>query len=929
MEKFLIIDGNSILNRAFYGVNAKMTSKTAGIHTNAIYGFLNIFWMIKDKFEPNYIAVAFDLSAPTFRHKMYKDYKGTRKGMPDELREQLPYIKEVLNALNIFIIEKEGVEADDILGTISKENEKNNIFTYILTGDRDSFQLISDTASVILPKSGSKKTEYFIYTPELLYENYGIKPYQVIETKSLMGDSSDNIPGVKGIGEKTAYALIQKYDSLDNVYKKINDGTIEVTEKIKEKLLVDKENAYLSKTLATIILDVDINLDYSLCAVQDINYEKTYALFKKLEFEKFLGKFDFSSVKKDFTFNSSVEDDLKEYEKLEEVKSIKIFNRSNIQDNLEYLYSVLDNEYISYLYNNPKLLYYVKNLNINTEYLSIYNDKYDEVIIVDLEDILNYNENLYKNIIKSFIKSSSQKIGYNVKQDVRYFFEFENNISNFNDDIMIIYYLLDATRQDYLLEYILNDIFGVILKKETDVNENVQLDLFSSSIENNNDMIKENITESMKSNLSLCVKGMYQARKHLINKLIDMSMLDLYNNIEMPLVITLASMEHTGMHIDKHKIDVFDREISLRIDELTKSIYSISDEEFNINSTKQLGSILFDKLGLKGGRKTKTGYSTDKEVLESLEADHEIIPLILEYRMLTKLKSTYVDGLIDKIESDSRIHTTFMQTVTSTGRLSSIEPNLQNIPIRQELGGKIRTFFDVSDDNNVIIDADYSQIELRMLADISKDSKMIDAFNSNMDIHTVTASQVFNVEPDDVNKELRRRAKAVNFGIVYGISEYGLAKNINSTAKEAKEYINNYLEKYSGISNFMVDIVKKAKETGYVSTIFGRRRYILELNSKNKNIVKFGERVAMNTPIQGSAADIIKLAMNRIYKRLNDEGLKAKLIMQVHDELIIECPKSELDIASDILKEEMENVIKLSVPLVVDLNVGNNWYEAK
>ena len=868
MEKFLIIDGNSILNRAFYGVNARMTSKTAGIHTNAIYGFLNIFWMIKDKFEPNYIAVSFDLAKPTFRHEMYKEYKGTRKGMPDELREQMPVIKEVLNALNIPIIEKEGFEADDILGTISKKNTENNIFTYVLTGDRDSFQLISDTTSVILPKSGMGKTEYFIYTPELLFENYGIKPYQVIETKSLMGDSSDNIPGVKGIGEKTAYSLIQKYDTLDKVYEKINDGTIEASEKIKEKLLVDKENAYLSKTLATIILDVDVNLDYEVCAIKDIDYEKTYAMFKKLEFEKFLSRFDFSSVSKDFNF-SSVESTSKQYQKLDEVKSIKVLNHNNIQENLDYLNLVFSNEYISYLYNNPKLSYYVKDLDINTEYLTIYNDKNDECIIIDLEDVLNSSEELYKNIIKNFLNSSSRKIGYNIKQDIRYFFNFTDDIKYFSDDIMIIYYLLDATRQSYLLEYILNDIYGVILKKESDVNENVQLDLFSANIENSNE-IKENITECMKSNLSLCVKGLYHARKYLIEKLTHMSMIDLYNNIEMPLVVTLASMEHVGMHIDKNKIDIFDKEISLRIEELTKKIYSLANEEFNINSTKQLGAILFEKLGLKGGRKTKTGYSTDKEVLESLEADHEIIPLILEYRMLTKLKSTYVDGLKDKIEQDSRIHTTFMQTVTATGRLSSIEPNLQNIPIRQELGGKIRTFFDVSNDNNVIIDADYSQIELRMLADISKDSKMIDAFNSDMDIHTVTASQVFNVDVNEVDKELRRRAKAVNFGIVYGISEYGLAKNINSTSKEAKEYINNYLEKYSGISNFMTNIVSKAKENGYVETIFGRRRYIAELNSKNKNVVKFGERIAMNTPIQGSAADIIKLAMNRIYKILNN-----------------------------------------------------------
>lgn len=430
------------------------------------------------------------------------------------------------------------------------------------------------------------------------------------------------------------------------------------------------------------------------------------------------------------------------------------------------------------------------------------------------------------------------------------------------------------------------------------------------------------------SNISKATKAIFLASGHLLKKLEEEGMLRLYNEIEMPLVTTLASMEHTGMHVDKDKIKSFDIMISEKIEELTRKIYELAEEEFNINSTKQLGIILFEKLGLKGARKTKTGYSTDKEVLEGLESQHEIIPLLLEYRTLAKLKSTYVDSLASKIESDNRIHTTFMQTVTATGRLSSVEPNLQNIPIRQEIGGKIREFF-TAEDEYMIIDADYSQIELRMLADISKDQTMIDAFNSNEDIHTITASKVFNVRPEEVTPELRRRAKAVNFGIVYGISEYGLAKNINSSSKEAKEYIQMYLEKYSKIANFMKDIVDKSKELGYVSTIFGRRRYIKEFQSKNKNIIKFGERVAMNTPIQGSAADIIKLAMNRIYNRLKENNLKSKLIMQVHDELLIECPICEVDMASKILKEEMENVIKLSVPLTVDLNVGKNWYEAK
>lgn len=928
MNKFLIIDGNSILNRAFYGVNARMTSKTAGIHTNAIYGFLNIFWMIKEKFNPEYIAVSFDLAAPTFRHKMYSEYKGTRKGMPDELREQLPVIKEVLNAMNIPIIEKEGYEADDVLGTVSNLNSKNNIFTYILTGDRDSFQLIADDVHVILPKSGMGKTEYKIYDIDLLKEEYGILPYQVIETKSLMGDASDNIPGVKGVGEKTAYSLVQKYETLDNVYRAIEENTIDISDKIKEKLLLDKSNAYLSKTLATIIIDADIIIDYEKCKVSDINYEKTYALFKKLEFEKFLSKFDFSKVNKDLNVSYDKEEN-NNYLEFNSSKNILILNKSNINDNINKIYSVFNNENISYIYNNPNLSYFSKNTCLNKEILSIYNIKNDETIIIDLEDILNYSEELYQNIIMSFLNSSSLKFGYNMKQDIRYFLKFTNNIKNFNFDIMIAYYLLDSTRQDYLIEYILNDLFGIILKKENEnKNSDVQLNLFDEITLNKEDT-KNILSSTDISNISDLVKGIYIAKDYIIEKLNKENMTSLFNDIEMPLLVTLADMEYTGMHVDKQTIDKFNKEISTRIEELISKIYLIAGEEFNINSTKQLGIILFEKLLLKGGRKTKTGYSTDKEVLEGLVNEHEIIPYLLEYRTLAKLKSTYVDGLLAKIDSDNRIHTTFMQTVASTGRLSSIEPNLQNIPIRTELGGKIRTFFTSTNNDTVIIDADYSQIELRMFADISSDSKMIDAFNKNIDIHTSTASEVFGVDIKDVTSELRRKAKAVNFGIVYGISEYGLAKNIGVESKEAKKYINEYLAKYSGIAKFMEDIVSVAKKDGYVTTIFNRRRYIKELTSKNKNVVKFGERIAMNTPIQGSAADIIKLAMNRIYQKLKLNNLQAKLIMQVHDELLIECPKSEIEIASDILREEMQNVVKLKVPLIVDLNVANNWYEAK
>lgn len=925
MKSFLIIDGNSILNRAFYGVNARMTSKIAGIHTNAIYGFLNIFWMIQEKIKSDYVAVCFDLSAPTFRHKMYEDYKGTRKGMPDELREQLPVMKEVLSALNIPVLELEGFEADDLLGTVSAINTKNGIFTYILTGDRDSFQLISKSTSVILPKSGMGKTEYSIYDTALLMENYGISPIQVIEVKALMGDSSDNIPGVKGVGEKTAYQLIQKYDNIDNIYKLLDEDKLDVTPKVKEKLSIGKDSAYMSKTLATIILDANINLDYEKCMVSDINKEATYEIFKRLEFKKFLDKFDFSDIDEEKINQNVMTNESKNYIEFKDASNTIIINNDNIDNFICNMENILNVENISYIYNNPSLSYFLVHLGILNEFLSIYINNTDTLYIIELGNIKNKDQKNYNKVIDLFLNSSSNKIGYNIKQDIRYFFNFSNDIKRFNKDIMIDYYLLDATRQEYLLEYILNDIFGIMLEENKEDKKTVkQLSFFDSLEEKTTNFL----SEMEISNISKATKAIFLASGHLLKKLEEEGMLRLYNEIEMPLVTTLASMEHTGMHVDKDKIKSFDIMISEKIEELTRKIYELAEEEFNINSTKQLGIILFEKLGLKGARKTKTGYSTDKEVLEGLESQHEIIPLLLEYRTLAKLKSTYVDSLASKIESDNRIHTTFMQTVTATGRLSSVEPNLQNIPIRQEIGGKIREFF-TAEDEYMIIDADYSQIELRMLADISKDQTMIDAFNSNEDIHTITASKVFNVRPEEVTPELRRRAKAVNFGIVYGISEYGLAKNINSSSKEAKEYIQMYLEKYSKIANFMKDIVDKSKELGYVSTIFGRRRYIKEFQSKNKNIIKFGERVAMNTPIQGSAADIIKLAMNRIYNRLKENNLKSKLIMQVHDELLIECPICEVDMASKILKEEMENVIKLSVPLTVDLNVGKNWYEAK
>ena len=924
MEKFLVIDGNSILNRAFYGLaGARMTSAD-GIHTNAIFGFLNIYYMIIEKFNPDYIAVAFDLKAPTFRHKMYDEYKGTRKGMPDELKEQVPIIKDVLRAMNIKIYEKEGYEADDILGTIASLNEKNQekeIFTYILTGDRDSYQLISHKTSIIFPSTKMGKTDYTVYTPELLKQEKNIEPYQIIDIKSLMGDSSDNIPGVKGIGEKTAYNLIWKYTTLDNIYKNIDN--LDASAKIIEKLKNDEEMAKLSYTLATIKKDVPLTLDYEENRVKEVNKEQLYSLFKRLSFNKFMSKYNFNNVK------IEVENEIqKEINIKIDPNNIVIVSKNNFLQYKEEIYNVLNDDSISYILNiNYENQAFISNLDINDKsFFSIYSHVLDKCYIINLDtfDILNniIDKNTIYDFFKNFATSKCNKLGFNIKQDMRFLFtNICDQISSFSYDLLIACYLLDSTR-NHKFTTILSELFGIILNIKENNNQQVQLSLFEE--ESNT----QKIDVSLSREIAICTKCIFNSKEIMDEKLKKDGMYDLMYNIEIPLSETLANMETVGMYVDKDKLEEFGKQISKRILELENDIYKLAGEEFNINSPQQLGVILFEKLNLPGKKKTKTGYSTNKEVLESLEEYHDIIPLLIEYRQTMKLKSTYVDGLKTTIKEDSRIHTTFTQTVTSTGRLSSIEPNLQNIPIRLELGSRIRTFF-TAPKGKKIVDADYSQIELRVLSHISKDDTMQYAFNNGIDVHKVTASQVFGVPLDEVTKQMRSKAKAVNFGIVYGISEFGLAKNIGVSWKEAKEYINTYLNKYHGIREFMKNIVEEAKEKGYVSTIFGRRRYIPELKNKNKNIIQFGERIAMNTPIQGSAADIIKIAMNNLYKALKENNLKSKLVMQVHDELIVETFDDEIDIVKSIMKEAMENVIKLDIPLDIDLNVGDSWFDAK
>ena len=928
MEKFLVIDGNSILNRAFYGLGAARMVTAEGLHTNAIFGFLNIYYMIIEKFEPNYVAVAFDLKAPTFRHKMFAEYKGTRKGMPDELREQVPVIKDVLRAMNIKIFEMEGYEADDILGTIASLNDNNSskdIHTYILTGDRDSYQLISPKTSIIFPSNKGSKTDYTVYTPELLKEEKNIEPYQVVDVKSLMGDSSDNIPGVKGIGEKTAYSLIEKYTTMENIYKNID--SLDASAKVIEKLKADEKMARMSYTLATINREVPIELDLEDVSIKDVDKEALFPLFKKLAFNKFLSRYDFEGVAEQITQKSVQKSDIN----IQDEKII-IVDKTNIEKHINDIYELFNKEEVSYMLNINNDEYYTPTLKIPSHNLLVLYDKENDLCYImnldDISDSTNIIENeLIKEVFKKFATGNAIKLGYNFKQDIRFIFSnISSKIENFSYDLLIACYLLDSTR-NFKFEHVLEELFGVIINIEEDKKE-VQLSLFESMDSDGGQNNKNKIEDSLAKALALSVKGISSSKEIMEEKLKADDMLDLFNNIEIPLCETLASMETTGMYVDKTKLDDFDKVISARLEELEKRIYMLADEEFNINSPQQLGIILFEKLNLPGKKKTKTGYSTNKEVLESLEEYHEIIPLLIEYRQTMKLKSTYVDGLIPKIKEDSRIHTTFTQTVTSTGRLSSVEPNLQNIPIRLELGSKIRTFF-TAPAGKKIMDADYSQIELRVLAHISKDQVMQNAFNNGIDVHKVTASQVFDVPLDEVTKAMRSKAKAVNFGIVYGISEFGLAKNIGTSWREAKDYIEKYLNKYSGIHTYMTEIVKEAKEKGYVTTLYGRRRYIPELRNKNKNMIQFGERIAMNTPIQGTAADIIKIAMNKLYKALRDNNLKSKLVMQVHDELIVETYEDEIDIVERLMRESMENVIKLDIPLDIDLNVGQSWYDAK
>ncbi len=892
-EKILVVDGNSILNRAFYGLSKTAMLTTAdGLYTNAVFGFLNILQKFLNEEKPKYVCVAFDLKAPTFRHIEYEQYKAHRKGMPDELRVQVPLVKELLDALSIARVEIEGFEADDILGTVSLNAQKQGIEAVLLTGDRDSLQLASDTTRIKLPVTRGSQTETEEYDVARILEKYGVSPNQLIDVKGLMGDTSDNIPGVPGIGEKTALSLIQKFGSIEALYENID----QVDKKgVREKLLANKELAQTSKRLATIHREIDNLHNFDVFLSKEYDKQKLYACFKKLEFKSLIEKYGLSDVPVAQTAESL------------KTEHINITDISELES------------YTSAIKESSKMaVYYNVCANGIMDTLSIFtcSDDYAPAII-NFSDKLSWVQAL--GVLREVFEDSNIKIyGHDVKKLIKFLKINGINPQGIEFDTMIGGYLMDPTRSTYTLAQLAEEYAKMEI-----VPLELLFDKHGARLPNEQQNSADNI-------LAAGVTAIYNLALRLGEIIDNNGQHQLYYDIELPLVEVLADMELHGFRVDVESLRAFSAELDKMLVLLENEIYMLSGEEFNINSPKQLGVVLFEKLNLPVIKKTKTGYSTDAEVLEQLSYKHEVVERILEYRQLTKLKSTYAEGLLNVINPEThKIHSSFNQTVTATGRISSTEPNLQNIPIKLELGRKIRKVFIPTNDEYLLLDADYSQIELRVLAHITSDPNMIAAFVNNEDIHTTTASKVFGLKPEEVTPLMRSRAKAVNFGIVYGISDFSLSKDIGVTKKEAKKYIDDYLEKYRNVREYMHDIVRDGKENGFVTTLFNRRRYLPELKSSNFNVRSFGERVAMNTPIQGSAADIIKISMVKVYTELKKRNLKSRLILQVHDELIIETHRDEQQEVSALLKDCMENAVSLKVPLLVEVKSGETWYETK
>ena len=880
MDKTLvIIDGNSIINRAFYAL-PDLTNKQ-GLHTNAIYGFRTMLFKIIENYKPTHISVAFDKKAPTFRHLEYKEYKAGRKKMPDELREQIEPLKNLLDAFKINRLELEGYEADDIIGTVSLKAEKEGYKVFIVTGDKDAIQLASKTTTTLITKKGVGEVDEFDF--DEVMKKYEMTPNQFIDLKGLMGDKSDNIPGVPGIGEVTGIKLIKEFGSIENIIENVDSIKGSSRKKIEEH----KDLAIMSKRLATIIRDVPIDITIDDLSFGDYDKANVIEVFNELGFNSLISRIgENSDVESEGdNINLSIKELVNIEEFIKDVKSKKSLILKAIRKNGNILEK-----------------------NLMTIYLSI-----------NGEDIYYINEENLDKIRELLISDEIKKYGYELKDDYITLRPYGIFLNNMYFDISIAEYLIDSSSANYTYDSIAMNYFGQKIKSTEEL---LGKGVKAKKIE---ELEKEEIDKHIGNIINLVER----VNPKMEDKLKSMDMDGLFYHVEMPLVEVLGYMEFEGVMVDKEKLVELGEEFKLSIDKLESEIYLLAGEEFNINSPKQLGVILFEKLELPVIKKTKTGYSTNAEVLERLRDKHEIIDKITEYRQIVKLKSTYVDGLINIINPIShRIHSSFNQTITTTGRISSTEPNLQNIPVRLELGRNIRKVF-IANKGCELVDADYSQIELRVLAHMSQDEHMIDAFNHDIDIHTKTASQVFGIDINDVTSEQRSAAKAVNFGIVYGISDFGLSQNLKIPVKEAKTYIDNYLNTYEDIKTYMDNTIEEAKKDGYVKTILNRRRYIPEINSGNVILKNLGKRLAMNAPIQGSAADIIKIAMVNVYKKLEEKNLKSKLILQVHDELIIETCEDEIEIVSKIVKDEMEHAVSMDVNLDVDLNVGKSWYETK
>lgn len=868
-EKIVLIDGHSILNRAFYGVPDLTNAE--GLHTNAIYGFLNILFKILEEEKPEYLTVTFDVHAPTFRHKMYEAYKGTRKPMAEELRQQVPVMKEVLKAMHIEIVEKEGLEADDLLGTISHTCEEKGMEVAIISGDRDTLQLATDKIKIRIPKTKQGKTEVEDYYASDVKERYGVTPTEFIDVKALMGDASDNIPGVPGVGEKTATKIIVEYGSIENAHAHADELK---PPRASKNILEFWEQAQMSKVLATIDIHADVPFELENAKHENPYTKEAYDYFQKLQFKNLLGRFDVEASA------NQIEKRFREITDKQE--ALKLLSQARRAESVGVCLSK-DNEKVLPLFAHASGYGKIA-VAFDDQIFAIPSDM--ELTMDALFEELKQIADKVERFCMFDIKEALPLIG--TGQPEHYF------------DNKLAAYLLNPLKSDYGYVDVAREYLDLMIDAQTEGTKAACYEAYTA-------LTSASVLEG---------------------KLKETKMDHLFTDIEMPLVFTLFDMEQNGVKVEAEELKVYGDELQIRIIELEKEIYEMAGEAFNINSPKQLGVVLFEKLGLPGSKKTKTGYSTAAGVLEKLAPEYPIVSSILEYRQLTKLKSTYADGLANFIGSDGRIHGKFNQTITATGRISSTEPNLQNIPIRMELGRLIRKVF-VPEEGYVFVDADYSQIELRILAHCSGDQALIDAYKEAKDIHRITASQVFETPFDDVTELQRRNAKAVNFGIVYGISSFGLSEDLSISVKEAKKYIENYFATYPGIKRFLDDAVSHAKENGYVETLFGRRRPVPELSSSNFMHRSFGERVAMNAPIQGTAADVMKIAMIRVEKRLKEQQMKSRLILQVHDELLIEAYEPEIDMVKEILQTEMEGAADLSVPLVVDMHTGNNWYEAK